>query len=643
MKHTNINIAVIVSGIDEEYQNMILRGIHTYAALHNVNICHYIAFGGMLSNPKHDVGEFNIYNLVNYDYIDGVILLTNTVASSKIKELVTTEARRAGIPTVSVDNDLPDFYHIGINNYKAMYDVVEHVITKHNVTRINYVTGPDNNPESQLRLQAFYDVMKEHNLPIEEARIYHGMFTAKDGRAAAEQFMTDDRPFPEAIICANDAMAISVLLTLEASGINAPDDVIITGFDNIYTARNYSPELSSVSRPLFETGQHAVEMILNDINHITQERSLLLDSTPVFTESCGCHNAMGDSVASFKKDNYRMLELYNIDVQRNNRMACCLTECDSFEESLEQLKHYVREIACDAFYLCLCDRWRGEFRQSADSNTGFVFDDYTIDGYTEDMTVVLAYRDGEFFQQEDFPSKLMIPDLHDPSRSGKVYYFAPIHFRERCLGYCVICNSEFPMISPNFSSWIMNISNSLENIRKMNCMDAVVKELDKLYVIDPLSGIYNRNGFTRSTKEIYQYCTERQLPVMIMFLDMDGLKFINDTFGHKAGDKAITAIGQAIKRACAHGEIYSRFGGDEFLIFAVDYNEDRAKLLTLEIEAEFRRFNDEAGAGFEIGASIGYHIAVPDVNTPIFHLITVADQKMYDEKKKKKTSRYLRK
>ena len=68
MPNTNpeFTIAVIVSGIDEEYQQSILRGIHRYAAQHNVSIAHFIAFGGILANPKYDQGEYNIYELPNF-------------------------------------------------------------------------------------------------------------------------------------------------------------------------------------------------------------------------------------------------------------------------------------------------------------------------------------------------------------------------------------------------------------------------------------------------------------------------------------------------------------------------------------------------------------------------------------------------
>lgn len=641
MEQKVFNIAVIVSGIDEEYQNSILLGIHEFAKTRNINICHFIAFGGMLGNQKHDIGEFNIYNLVNYEKLDGVILLNNTIYFTEMKFKIITELENHSIPVVSIDQDLPSHYYVGINNYKAMYELVEHVISAHGAKKLNFITGPDNNPESNLRFQAFQDVLEEHSIPFEEERVYHGLFLSKDGRSAVERFLASDLPFPDAIICANDVMAISATIALEKHNIIAPQDVIITGFDNIYNARNYAPSITSVARPLFQSGYRACEIIFQHCNGQKQPRVQIFDTSLALAESCGCKNITSDNANSFRKDNLSVLDRYQVDVQRNNSMACSLTESESLEDNIAKLKVCVNAIACEEFYLCMCDDWDSTSATKGEDKD-FHFENYIINGYTDKIHVVLAYRDGDFFDCPDFQAKEMLPRLFEPQEKGKSYFFLPIHFRERCLGYCVICNCRFPMESPNFPSWIMNISNSLENVRKMICMDAVVQELDKLYIIDPLSGIYNRNGFTRGTQENYQYCTERSLPVMVMFMDMDGLKYINDTYGHKAGDKAIRALGQVLKQACVNGEIYSRFGGDEFLIFAVDYTDAQAKALTQKIEELLHHYNETEKDVFTLNASIGYHIETPTANTPLFSLITIADLKMYEEKKKKKQSRYLR-
>ena len=94
MPNPCFTIAVIACGIDEEYQQSILSGIHRYAAQHHVNLAHFIAFGGILANKKYDQGEYNIYELPNFSLFDGAILLTNTFPADL------AEARLATDPAV---------------------------------------------------------------------------------------------------------------------------------------------------------------------------------------------------------------------------------------------------------------------------------------------------------------------------------------------------------------------------------------------------------------------------------------------------------------------------------------------------------------------------------------------------------------
>ena len=164
----NLNFAVIISGIDEEYQGTILSGIHEYAEQNSINIAHFIAFGGVLGNQKNDIGEFNIYNLINYDMLDGAILLTNTITSPVIVEKIVNQLRHECIPVSSIDCDFEDFFYVGIDNNKAMEEVVRHVVEEHGIRELNFVSGPDTNPESIMRFNSFKKVLAENNIKYKE-------------------------------------------------------------------------------------------------------------------------------------------------------------------------------------------------------------------------------------------------------------------------------------------------------------------------------------------------------------------------------------------------------------------------------------------------------------------------------------------
>ncbi len=637
-----INIAVIVSGIDEYYQSCILEGIQKYAREHRINLAHFIAFGGIMEDSKHDAGEYNIFSLPDFSQFDGAILLANTISSSYVADSIISRIKNAGIPAVSIDRDIPEFYHIGIDNSSAMEKIAEHFIVHHKFRTFNYISGPQNNPESVQRYRAFRNVLEKYSLPFDERRVYFGDFRAMSGRQASEYFLESGLPLPDAVISANDVMALSAMNVFEENNIKIPDDVCFSGFDNTYDARNYSPELTSVQRPLAESGILSCKLLFEHINGKKNERSFILDMKPRFTQSCGCESYNPETPESFKKRNYKKIESNSVSRSMINRMSCKLIDCDSFEEYIEKLKPFINEIKAEEFYLCLCDNWNSDIDDS-DNYNFHLNNNFTVEGYTKNVTVPCLFRNGRFSSLESFESKYMVPDMFSSTDKNKIYYFVPLHFRERCLGYLAIMNSDFPMKTSMFQTWSITICSSLENIRKIGCLDNAVKKLNCLYTVDTLSGIYNRNGFKNDSSELFSYCINNHLPVMLMFIDMDNLKHINDNYGHKSGDSAIHAIAEAIKKSCTNGEIYCRFGGDEFIVFGAEYSEEDAVILTEKIHRNIKAESDRLNQEYTLTASIGHYIQIPDENSQIFQFVTVADHVMYEQKKKKKQSKYIKK
>ncbi len=639
-------IAVIVSGIDEEYQSTILRGLQDCAREHGAHVLHFAAFGGVLRSAGHDAGEYNIYRLCNYKEFDGVVLLTNTISEPDVTGEIIGEIQKYNIPVVSIDNDLDvKFGCIGIDNFCAMEEMVRHVTQVHGCRNIGYISGPETNVESIRRYNAFETVMKEAGIPLTDDMVYYGSFRSCDGREGANYFLRRKSGLPEAIICANDAMALATVLALEEQGVRVPEDVIVTGFDNIYAARNFDPAISSVERPLYQSGYMACEKILR-IKELP--RSVTLQTRCVFRSSCGCtaeQSAQEELRTNrlFRKSNYRILESYQVNIPMVNRMSCCLAEVDTFQQKLEILKTFVRKLCCSRFYLCLNEDWNDIRKDTGTGGQSINFiDTYRQKGYAETMTVPLAYVDGSFCALPSFPSSQMLPEQEKRYDTPMMYYMLPLHFRDRCFGYCIICSEQFQLENPLIHSWVMNIGNSLESVRKMEHLDKAMHELDQLYVMDPLCRINNRNGFNKFSADIFEECREQHKQVMMMFIDMDGLKMVNDTYSHEEGDNALKQLAKAIKMSCHSGEIFARFGGDEFIVFAPDFTEEMAKDLANRIQQRMDEYNATSGKPYPVGASIGWHITQVDEDMSLYPLITAADKKMYEEKKRKRVSRYLR-
>ena len=622
-------LALIVAGIDEEYQNSVIDGIIACAKEQGAGISCFSAFGGVISGRSYDIGEYNIYELVNYDRFDGVLLMINTISDSAQKQKIVTRVRSSGLPVVVFDcADYPEFYNITIDNTAAMEELVRHVIREHGARRLEYISGPASNPEAQARLTAFRRVCLENNIKLSENSIHYGNFRSIDGRHAAEEIISRCPTLPDAVICANDAMALTAIAEFSRHGIRIPEDMIVTGFDNTYYARHHYPSLSTVERPLNRAGYLACETLMKLIRGEACDRVQKLDSKPVFAESCRCRCPEDTDIPAYKTGTYELIDRSREDINMLNRMNCQLAEAETEEECMSVISGFLGNMNCERCCICLCEGWDKDWESSSLSA-----------GYSKKMYAPLIWDQGAVRYFGSFDSGRMNPVPHD--RPGSISYFLPLHYRDHCQGYFVATNGDFPAKSMLCHSILMLISSSLENVRKLISLSSAVKELDRLYVIDPLCSIYNRNGFIRAADAKYRECRRSGEPLLISFIDMDGLKYINDEFGHNEGDLALQQLSAVLVDCCREGWICARFGGDEFILLGPGGSERDAE----ELEAVFRTRLDQINKllkkPYDISASIGTVCRQITDSDTMFSLITKADELMY-EKKKRNPSRYIR-
>ncbi|MBR5512483.1 MAG: GGDEF domain-containing protein [Ruminococcus sp.] len=633
-------IAVIVAGIDETYQSSILRGIQSAALKYGFHCYVFVSFTGMKDNKGHDDGEMNIFKLPDFSLFDGAILLTNTIDCPPVVNDILSRIKKAGIPAVSMDNNVEGHLHIGIDNCNAMRDITEHFIKIHGFKRINYISGPMDNPESADRIAAFLKVMKENGIEVEQQRIYYGDFRENSGREAIDYFLEGALDMPDAIICANDVMAASAVNRLFSAGIKVPEDIAVSGFDDVFESYNMRVELTTVERPLVRSGKLACKMLNNVFNNSPQQESIMLNMLPKYTESCGCVKCVTRDADDYKEaniGNFNRIGTINQYMSLFNSLSCELSGADNFKEYIEIFKKFVLMIDPGEFYFCLNEKWNYQ----SEEIYNILHEDKLQKCYEENINVPIAYCNGRFIDDVHISLKQLLPQFEFDENFVKFYYFLPLHFRERCMGYMAINNCALSLHNALFQSWCITINNSLENIRKINAMDFAVKKLEKLYIQDTFSGIYNRNGFVNATNDVFRQCASQARNVMLMFIDLDGLKKINDTYGHAIGDEAIRAIAKILEDSCKKDEIFCRFGGDEFIVFAADYSDSDAAGLTANIQKKIMEYNSKNSGGYTLSASTGYVIAVPKIGEDLFRFVTEADKKMYETKREKK-SKYLR-
>lgn len=282
-------IALVVNSLEGEFSSTLLSATTEIARQKDVEIV--AVSGGILDHPEEGHGNF-VYNLLGPGNVDGVILATATIGHSTTESRLLRLIENFGVPTVSLGVTLGSFPSLHIDNEHGMHELTNHLIHSHNLRRIAFISGPPSNQESIERQRGVEQALLEHGLELDPDLIVEGTFRQDSGeRAIATLF--DQRGLStkdvDAIMCANDDMAIGALDALERRNIRVPRDVALTGFDDVSYAQLLRVPLTTIRQPLSGLVTTAIETILGELSSGTaQATDTSLRSTMITRRSCGC-------------------------------------------------------------------------------------------------------------------------------------------------------------------------------------------------------------------------------------------------------------------------------------------------------------------------------------------------------------------
>lgn len=164
------------------------------------------------------------------------------------------------------------------------------------------------------------------------------------------------------------------------------------------------------------------------------------------------------------------------------------------------------------------------------------------------------------------------------------------------------------------------------------------ERLRVLALTDQLTGLYNRRGFYLFAERQLKVAKRSGQILTLFYIDLDGMKKINDTLGHDEGDRALLAVADILSEAVRESDIVARVGGDEFTVLAINTTEAQGSLIDRLME-RIRRFNLDAKEKFTLSLSIGTAVYNRDSKATLQELVTEADKRMYREKRRKRAPR----
>lgn len=623
----NNRIAVFTNGFSNEFIEHIVTGLRKKAAEDSVDVFVFVTYCSANENELQNKCQLNIFHLPDPETFDGAVMLTNTYNFPDEQERVCARFQRAGVPMLSIEVEVPNMSCIKTENYKGVRDLATHLVEHHKAKKIIFVNGIEGNVENSIRRQALIDVLKEHDMELyDEFKCDFGFYTAY---LQMNLFLDTGRELPDAIVCANDNMALGINSALNERGYSVPEDVLLTGFDMIKDGQITFPILSTVSRGWDKFGELAYEKLKYQIQNPDERFTEEYQSYFVPSESCGCpvsEEAQSRRYNAIRNSYFETLQESILDIFFQ-RMQIPLSFAERKEDFIDKGIENTEDIPQIGPDYCLCTE--PEFFELDD-------DEYPerIRGYSSHMDILYELREGKRLPLRQFDSKELYPGYaHEEGRSN-LYIFAPMNYLNFIIGYIAIKNSPKLLYDLELGSFVKNMNAQLFSMRRHIFTERKNMELKKIYMTDALTGLYNRMG---CEKVLYDFITtqkEQNKKSILVFADIDRMKTINDVYGHLNGDFAIKATAEAFRTCSPNEWLFGRYGGDEFIAVGPYPQYVSIDHLIKQISESMSRIFNSLNLSFILHASIGFAVIEPGEDASIEEYIDRADKYMYAEKEK---------
>ncbi len=616
-------IGVFINKSFAVFDNTVFRTLEREGKRLNYDIVVFASAGYYLTESDYDIQEKNIFHFAAIEKLDGLIIVPESYEQGEFRKLLNDMLHRAHCPVVAIRHEDAANDCVFTDEHEAIRPLIRHLIEDHGLKRICFQKGFPGHGESEVRLGVFRDEMAAHGLSVSDRDICPGNMWTNCGEEAYRAFFSDPGHIPEAVICANDYMAVGLMRELKKHGLRVPEDVIVTGFDNIPMLGMDVPSLTTVqpdySGMVVEAMNHLDRQIRG---HCAQEQTkMALHGKFILGESCGCGKRHVDYFRRVSAHTTHLLELENDQDAMMNNMSIDLGACDDLKALHDVMisKRLYSPILRD-HYLCL-----------------FGEPDSLMQEEGNRACLVHAIRDSQDcgMPMISFDRSDLLPPMAQSRTEPQMLYVKLLHQNRHNFGYSVFRYAEGEVPSRSYVQTNALMSIALTNIYRRRELMQLYEERRLSSITDMMTGLLNRRGLMERIEPVWRDFAGKR--VAFVCIDMDHLKQINDTFGHTAGDFAIRLVGRAIRETMPTGATGARIGGDEYVVFMPEG--EKAGPFVAAFEEALQRLNDEEDRSFSVTASVGMAVKRLNGMDTIEKCIQEGDKQMYRVKEARHMNR----
>ena len=645
-----IRIGLLVDYLVSEYSEFLIEGAK--ACCDKVGADLYIFQMGVLQDRSQNFNYQYVAStaFLSSNNIDGLIFCSTTQTHyMDFDSYVSYLNSYYPLPIVNIGCMIPGIPSVDVNYEEAFRALVEHVVRDIGVKKIGLMSVDSKSEEVVLREKIFWQVMKEYGIPFSAVTVWKAKFSYTTAIYELTNYAKPGVPFDfDAIVSLNDDMAIACIDFAKQKGLSVPEQIVITGFDNLRKASFSEPSLSTVNQMIFQQGYIAARTLYDKINGKDVPTYQTIDAKAILRSSTGAADYFNkvrnnnfieiDRVALADiSDNFSASEWYHKRTQVYSvsklymEMQANITE----EEMINNLTYNIKSLGIPYLFVAA-------YNEPVETDGPFDYfhlphEASVLCCYDETQGVIInTYSPKYYFD----PNEVMVPqDLLSKSENpvivmslfnGKLQY-----------GYMLIEKTDFDIaVFDTLRNTISLLLTSVQNFKNLGIDEKLMKEryamLDKIAHTDELTGLMNRRGLYDFGQKALELAQSMQQKGLVIYGDLDGLKSINDNFGHESGDRAIMAAASILKSSFRSTDFVARVSGDEFIIISNGLSKGMFDGIKQKIQERCIEWTTKTNSLFLLSMSIGCVEFPYEGNYDLNMLMSIADTELYEEKKNKK-------
>lgn len=629
-------IGVFASGIFSRVQSNLYNAIMDQAKVMGYNLVFFAGTYGKKEITKTTRVTYVLNGLAENMDFEALIIHAQSVGNMDMIGEIIDMGKRKDIPVfVYESNEFeiePDenVYLLNYDSKRGFAEGVKHIIEFHKCRRIFMLSGMKGNVYSDEREDSYRQEMASHGIEVEEDFVKYGCFWERPAKEAVLEWLDSGIQLPEAICCANDTMAITAAKTLEERGIRVPEDVLVIGFDGIEDAKYNLPSISTCE-PVLDA---AVKFIFDVLSGESKDNEYNVPLKFIPKESCGCHC---DDGLEGRAEIVRLIEGIRHDSWQNHmltRMYVGLTDSIDMNYGLQYMQGVLDMFEGYSHLHCIRDdiETTTEYEKTFDRMRVQLNHNFLPEKYS-----------GTFSRKEIMPyADEVISNL----ALDEIMICRLIHNEDKMYGYSLVkvnkfVSNEIRLLDEFIDGATNVIENIIRNLRLKIANDELsimYDRMSEMYIRDTLTGLYNRLGFNQLFDEYVAREDVKNDFIHLLSIDMDGMKQINDGYGHAEGDNAIRAVARTLKDCFEEPVICARYGGDEFAVafFADTKSEPSERKISEMLNNYLKKLPMVADKEYEMGVSVGQAVIRVVDYEDFDSLSRIADNNMYVNKRKRK-------